>query len=164
MPLPEVRDTDRAMRQQAARDYLKRARLGVDKLPSICFYTILNAYDTINCCDITDDSTWLVLGLADSTLRVCTLSEKQRLRLIKPLPDLEALDKESDDVMSQMFDDGSSSDHRTLIGHTGPVFGVSFSPDKLTVVSGSEDGTVRLWCLLTFSCLVSYKVTLKQSK
>lgn len=38
------RDIDRANRQQAMRDFIKRARLGAEKLPSICFYTILNSY------------------------------------------------------------------------------------------------------------------------
>ena len=56
-----------------------------------------------------------------------------------------------------MFDENSGADHRTLIGHSGPVYSVSFSPDKYYLVSGSEDSTVRLWCLLTFSCLISYK-------
>ena len=157
VPLPELRDIDRQNKQQAMRDYVKRARLGVDKLPSICFYTILNSYNMVNCCDITDDSTWLVLGLADSTVRVCTLSEKQKLKLIKPLHDLESLDKESDDILSVMFDESSGTESRTLIGHSGPVYGVSFSPDRYYVVSCSEDGTIRLWCLLTYSCLVSYK-------
>lgn len=157
VPLPELRDIDRQNRQQAARDYIKRARLGPDKLPSICFYTILNSYNIVNCSDISDDSTWLVLGLADSTVRVCSLSEKTKLKMIKPLQDLELLDKESDDILNLMFDETSGIDHRTLIGHSGPVYSVSFSPDKYYLVSGSEDSTVRLWCLLTFSCLISYK-------
>ena len=40
-----------------------------------------------------------------------------------------------------MFDENSAIDHRTLVGHAGPVYGVSFSPDKNFVISGSEDGT-----------------------
>lgn len=64
-----------------------------------------------------------------------------------------------------MFDESSGIDHRTLIGHSGPVLGVSFSPgkkklfqlfifkklksliiviDKYYVISGSEDGTGTL--------------------
>ena len=56
-----------------------------------------------------------------------------------------------------MLDDSTGSDFKSLIGHSGPVFGVSFSPDKYYLISGGEDGTIRLWCLLTFSCLVCYK-------
>jgi transcription initiation factor TFIID subunit 5 len=157
IPLPELRDVDRQNRQQVIKDYSKRARLSADKLPSICFYTILNSYNIVNCCDLSDDSTWLVLGLSDSTIQVCTLAEKKKLELLKPLHDLEGLDKESDDIYNMMFDKRTGVDHMTLIGHSGPIYGVTFSPDKYFVVSGSEDGSVRLWCLLTFSCLVSYK-------
>lgn len=46
-----------------------------------------------------------------------------------------------DDILSLMFDESSSADTRTLTGHSGPIFGVSFSPDKNFLVSGSEDGT-----------------------
>jgi len=151
------RDVDRQNRQQAAKDYVKRARLGPEKLPSICFYTILNSYNIVNCCDLSDDSTWLVLGLADSTVRVCSLSENANLKTLKQLNDLEMLDKESDDVLNSMFDESSAVEHRTLIGHSGPVYAVSFSNDKNYLVSGSEDSTVRLWCLLTYSCLIAYK-------
>lgn len=33
----------------------------------------------------------------------------------------------------------------TLIGHTSPVLGISFSPDGATLASASEDGAVILW-------------------
>ena len=32
-----------------------------------------------------------------------------------------------------------------LTGNSGPVNSVAFSPDRNTIVSGSVDGTVRLW-------------------
>ena len=34
---------------------------------------------------------------------------------------------------------------QTLTGHTGYVYSVAFSPDGQTIVSSSEDQTVRLW-------------------
>ena len=46
---------------------------------------------------------------------------------------------------------------RKLIGHSGPVYGVSFSPDNKYLLSCSEDKTVRLWSLDTYTALVSYK-------
>ncbi|MFZ9739306.1 MAG: WD40 repeat domain-containing protein [Prochlorotrichaceae cyanobacterium] len=32
-------------------------------------------------------------------------------------------------------------------GHSGSVYSVAFSPDGQTIVSGSADGTIRLWDL-----------------
>jgi len=34
---------------------------------------------------------------------------------------------------------------RTLKGHTDEVTGVAFTPDGRLLVSGSKDGTIRLW-------------------
>jgi len=42
---------------------------------------------------------------------------------------------------------------RTLAGHTGPVESVSVTSDGRRVVSGSDDGAVRVWDLATGRCL-----------
>ncbi len=38
---------------------------------------------------------------------------------------------------------------RTLTGHTYVIYSVAFSPDSLTLASGSFDGTIKLWNLVT---------------
>ena len=37
----------------------------------------------------------------------------------------------------------------TLSGHTGAVWGVAFTADGKQLVSGGEDGTMKLWDLTT---------------
>ena len=39
------------------------------------------------------------------------------------------------------MDDTTASDTKTLLAHSGPVYAVSFSPDRHYLLSSSEDGT-----------------------
>ena len=48
-----------------------------------------------------------------------------------------------------LWDLSSGERIRTLTGHSFDVLSVAFSPDDKTVLSGSADGTVRLWHTLT---------------
>lgn len=46
------------------------------------------------------------------------------------LPDLGLIDKESDDVLERIMDEKTASELKILYGHSGPVYGTSFSPDR----------------------------------
>ncbi len=47
----------------------------------------------------------------------------------------------SEDVQEQMFDENSGRPVVDLVGHQGPVYGVSFGPDRRLLLSASEDST-----------------------
>ena len=51
--------------------------------------------------------------------------------------------------MSVLWDVDTQTEVGTLEGHTGTVNSVSFSPGGKTIVTGSNDGTVRLWDVAT---------------
>lgn len=55
------------------------------------------------------------------------------------------------------MDERSGVEMRVLMGHSGPVTAVSFSPDHTYLLSSSEDSTIRLWSLLTWTNVVCYK-------
>jgi len=110
----------------------------------------------VNCATISDDATMLAVGMANSRVRVWSLVP-QKLRAMKTADQLLDIDLESDDVMHRILDDRSAETTRTLLGHYGPVYQVSFSPDKTLLLSCSEDCTIRLWSLLLWSCVVAYK-------
>ncbi|KAA0721969.1 TFIID subunit 5 Transcription initiation factor [Triplophysa tibetana] len=126
IPLPELKDSDKLDKIMYMKESTKRIRLSPENLPSICFYTFLNAYQA----------------------RDTPLNLFLKLNLI---------DKESDDVLERIMDEKTASESKVLYGHGGPVYGVSFSPDRNYLLSSSEDGTIRLWSLQTFTCLVGYK-------
>lgn len=47
----------------------------------------------------------------------------------------------TDDVLVRMMDDRTAETSRSLFGHNGPVYSLSFSPDRNLLLSSSEDST-----------------------
>ncbi|KAJ1626808.1 WD40-repeat-containing domain protein [Pavlovales sp. CCMP2436] len=111
--------------------------------------TLLNARDSVNSVGYSHDAATLVSGHADSTI---LLSNLRRLREQQQLA---------------ASGDGVPADQpppvRTLVGHSGPVYGLSFSRDDRFLLSSSQDGTARLWSVVDSpklaggSCLVCYR-------
>ena len=112
---------------------------------------------SINCLDISQDSLLIATGTADSYIRVWSLQGKP---LVSTLP----------------HEQGTQAPNsRRLVGHSGPVFAVSFSPsiapndsvplgyskviptNTQALLSCSADKTIRLWSLDSWQCLVVYK-------
>lgn len=156
IPLPELKDIDKVEKARAYREAAKRVNLGPDNLPSICFHTILNSHQGVSSVEISEDSSMLASGFADSEIRVWSLT-RNKLRSIKPPNELELIDKECDDVAERIMDDRTACDSIRLHGHCGPVYSTAFSQDRNHLISGSEDGTVRLWSLQTWTNTVAYK-------
>jgi transcription initiation factor TFIID subunit 5 len=85
--------------------------------------------------------------------------------------ELERLDKSNEHIYEQMMsnddnkDDNTNPNHdsdilynqRLLCGHTGPIYGLSMSREKWFLLSCSEDCTIRLWSLLTWTCLITFR-------
>ncbi|XP_052812149.1 transcription initiation factor TFIID subunit 5-like isoform X1 [Mya arenaria] len=156
IPMPELKDQDKLERVNAYREALKRVKMGPTSLPSICFYTFHNAIQGITGIDISEDSSLMCTCFGDSNIKIWSLTPN-KLRVMKQMDELELIDKDADDVLERMMDERTAEDCKMLTGHSGPVFNTSFSPDKSSLTSCSEDGTVRLWSLHTWTNLVSYK-------
>ncbi|XP_054168108.1 transcription initiation factor TFIID subunit 5-like [Oppia nitens] len=160
IPLPELRDAEQLDKLKARREALKALKLGPETLPSICFYTLLNAQQNHEmsalCADVSEDSTLLAAGFSDSLVRVWPLSPN-KLKVMKSTTELELIDKECDDVLYRMMDDKNTFDIKILAAHSGPVYAVSFSPSRDLLLSCSEDSTIRLWSLFTWTNICCYK-------
>ncbi|XP_014677926.1 PREDICTED: transcription initiation factor TFIID subunit 5-like [Priapulus caudatus] len=156
IPLPELTDADKLDKIHALREAAKRVKLGEENLPSICFYTFANTYQGVSSAEIAEDSSMMAAGFADGVIRVWTLT-LSKLRCMKPPSELSIIDTEADDVLERMMDDRTSADVKVLYGHSGPVYATRFSHDRKYLISCSEDTMIRMWSLLTYTCLVCYK-------
>lgn len=106
--------------------------------------------------EISDDSSLISIGFADSIVKVWSLTPS-KLREMKTADQLKDIDRDADDVLVRMMDDRSAETCRTFLGHNGPIYRCAFSPDRSMLLSCSEDTTIRLWSLHTMSCVVVYK-------
>ncbi len=156
MPFPDLRDSDKLEKGKALRESMKRANLGPNNIPSICMYTLMNVSSQVTSLAVTDDSSMLAAGLSDSKIRVWSLLN-HKLKKLKAASLLQDINREAEDVLHRMMDDSTAETCKELVGHSGPVYAVSFSPDRTFLLSGSEDGAIRLWSMQTWTCLVIYK-------
>lgn len=159
IPLPPSQARDVAMEVVRAKENRGRFRMedrqgngfpGV----SVVMYTFHNTYHMVNCLDISDDNKLVAAGTSDSYIRVWTLDGSPLPSALPPGPH-----------------DSAATSTRRLIAHSGPVYAVSFSPsagaldaspdsvatNPTYLLSSSADGTIRLWSVDAWSCLVVYK-------
>lgn len=109
-----------------------------------------------NSAEICEDSSLIAIGFSDSSIKVWSLSPI-KLREMKAADLLKEIDRDADDVLIRMLDDRKADTSRMLYGHSGPVYRTAFSPDRTMLLSCSEDCTIRLWSLHTWTCVVVYK-------
>ncbi|KAF2501466.1 WD40 repeat-like protein [Lophium mytilinum] len=156
VPLPPSLARDVAMEVQKVVEHRDRYRItgrtgGVGAGLTVSMYTFHNTHDSINCLDFSGDNELVAAGMAESYIRVWSMDGTA----LPPSPH----DSTSDRPQSS----------RRLIGHSGPVYAVSFSPSIASpdpdgpstasqyLLSCSADKTVRLWSLETWTCLVVYR-------
>lgn len=104
---------------------------------SILCYTFTNTYeDGLNCSAISEDGSLVAAGFGDSSVRIW-------------------------DAATSSIETGgrASSEYgrSRLIGHSGPVYAVDWTKCGRFVLSGSEDGCLRLWSQDYRTDLVCYK-------
>ncbi|GAA5808931.1 hypothetical protein MFLAVUS_002330 [Mucor flavus] len=133
------RSTDIQAELESLSELRKRVSLGSAALPSVCLYTFHNTHDLLNCLTISEDTVLVAGGFSESYIKVWNLKGKK----------LKSKSEREEGL--------AGTQYKKMIGHAGPVYGLSFSHDNKYLISCSEDQTVRLWSLDTFTNLVCYK-------
>ncbi|KAJ9125668.1 hypothetical protein QFC22_000630 [Naganishia vaughanmartiniae] len=129
-------------------------------LPSVCAYTVFDNGEGTTSTAISQDATYLAAGSAESCIRLWNL-RGQGLKS-KPLQQ-ENGDEQEMNGHANGEEEEDAPTVRKLIGHSGPVYSLSFDPLGGSVappqhlLSSSQDGSVRLWGLETYKNLVVYK-------
>ncbi|KAK0635736.1 TAF5-like protein [Bombardia bombarda] len=162
LPLPPSRARDVVMEMQKVRENRDRFKIegrtgGVGVPVSACMFTFHNTLGSVSCMDFSNDHQLVAVGTMDSYIRVWSLDGKPLRSSLASDQDLKV-------------------NNRKLIGHSGPVYGLSFSdsianldrniydgeskkPETATklLLSSSADGHIRLWDLDVWACLCVYK-------
>nr|XP_043069807.1 transcription initiation factor TFIID subunit 5 [Drosophila bipectinata] len=132
-----------------------RVKLDRDNLPSAYLYSAPGTDNVVLCATFSEANTIIALGTLSSTIYVFSLKPTKLVQL-KSASLLEKLDTGMAGIDKGMLDPLRKYTRRTLVGHQGPVYSCCFNPEDRYLLSSSEDHSVRLWCLLTWSCLVIY--------
>lgn len=143
IPLPPYKGTDIEREVRMVKESRQKFNLiGAPSpaLPSVCMYTFHNTNDGLACVDFSQDATLVATGFQEAYIKIFSLTGK---------PLVSALPSENNGQTAPTT--------RRLIAHSGPVYGVTFSPDNRYIISCSQDATLRLWSLDTYTGLVLYK-------
>lgn len=66
-----------------------------------------------------------------------------------------------EDVLARMMDERSPETAKNLYGHSGPVYSLSFSPDRNLLLSSSEDTTSKVYIIKKFFYSYTYFILCK---
>ncbi|KAH9898295.1 TFIID and SAGA subunit [Cubamyces lactineus] len=128
-------------------------------LPSICAYTFHDVGEGVPCCEFSPDTSLLAAGFSESYIRLWSLKGEKLKGLRSDFQSSSIRDSSSLNKIREK--DGSTT--RKLIGHSGPVYSVSFDPvggsatSPRYLLSASADATTRLWSLDTMTNVVAYR-------
>ncbi|KDQ63458.1 hypothetical protein JAAARDRAFT_202902 [Jaapia argillacea MUCL 33604] len=128
-------------------------------LPSICCYTVHDAPEGVPSCTFSPDTSLMAAGFSESYIRLWSL-KGEKLRGMRS--DFQSNAVRDATSLKKIRERGGTTT-RKLIGHSGPVYSLSFDPlsgsaaPPKYLLSASADATTRLWSLDTMTNVVAYR-------
>ncbi|KAH8234807.1 hypothetical protein KR032_003359, partial [Drosophila birchii] len=150
-PLLEIRMD--LLRRKTDEQY--RKKLDRNNLPSAYLYTAPHCDEVVTCATFSEGIGMLAVGTRSSSIHIFSLKACKLVQL-KSAQWLKALDTGMAGIDKGMLDPTRKDSRRTLLGHQGSVYRLSFNPEDRYLLSCSEDCSVRLWCLMSWNCMVIY--------
>ncbi|KAM7268972.1 hypothetical protein ACFE04_024469 [Oxalis oulophora] len=161
-------------------DLRNRVQLSSVALPSVNFYTFINAHNGVNSASISHDGSLVAAGFSDSSLKIwdmaklgqqedsCEFTYHRFSCVVFSLKVIMVLNSSMVSVVLQGENDSTPTEqviqsnvdkrpYTLYTGHSGPVYSASFSPLGDFILSSSADSTVRLWSTKLNANLVCYK-------
>lgn len=160
VPIPDYKEVDIQAEITKIRNSRGSIRIQTPQfaLPSVCMYTFQNDGNTeINNLAFSKNSKLVAAGCMDSSIKVWSLEGGDLKKTKKKDEKIYERYNDDDDENQVKEHTNTSMLSRRLIGHSGAVYGLSFSPDNSYLLSSSCDKTVRLWSTDTYKTEVSYK-------
>ncbi len=96
---------------------------------------------TLSCCAFSDDGKLIVAGSSDGTVFVGDIDQR---KIVARLPSAEGLETTA------------SSETAAVIGHLSGINDCAFSTDNKSIVSASDDGTIKVWEWPSGKCLATF--------
>eukprot|EP01126_Amoeba_proteus_P003126 TRINITY_DN11022_c0_g1_i8.p1 TRINITY_DN11022_c0_g1~~TRINITY_DN11022_c0_g1_i8.p1 ORF type:complete len:239 (-),score=37.98 TRINITY_DN11022_c0_g1_i8:628-1344(-) len=132
-----------------------KTKINVDSMPTIAFYTFFNSYNTLNRVSISSRGDLVAAGFSDSSIKLWDLTQDDKSHWNSLTQRYITTDgRNSNWKPKKRRDEGDSYN---LLSHSGPIYGLSFSPDSQFLLSCGQDTTVRLWSMATKTNLVCYR-------
>ncbi|KAK4320841.1 hypothetical protein Pmani_008327 [Petrolisthes manimaculis] len=171
---------------QKVREAIARIKCSQPTSPSLCVYTVSNAYNGLSCACVNAEGRYLSCGFEDSVIKIWKLTPpvhnvgfRKTSSVTGPRGgishkllacDSSRLEDESNGLEEDEKDEDTVSEARSggrrrnrggelfaLRGHSGPVLDTAFTHDSTHLLSVGEDTTMKLWNLELGQAVAMYR-------